>query len=135
MPDLVSRSDVHDLVVEFYREVVLDEVLEPLFGDVAEVDWAQHIPRLVDYWCRILLDDDSYAGQVMAAHRHLHDLEPIRAVHCDRWYGLWARCLDSHWDGPVADHAKAHARTLMAGMAKRIFGFEWWPLPAAAPRR
>ncbi len=46
--DLVSRSDVHDLVVEFYREVVFDEVLEPVFGEVAEVDWAAHIPRLVD---------------------------------------------------------------------------------------
>jgi hemoglobin len=47
--DLSSRSDVHDLVVEFYRDVVVDEVLEPIFGEVAEVDWAQHIPKLIDY--------------------------------------------------------------------------------------
>ncbi|MBK9559136.1 MAG: hypothetical protein IPO44_06120 [Candidatus Microthrix sp.] len=29
--------------------------------------------------------------------------------------------------GPTADHAKGHAATLMAGMAKHIFGYEWTP--------
>ena len=47
--DLVSRADIHDLVVEFYREVVFDDLLAPFFGEVAEVDWSQHIPRLIDY--------------------------------------------------------------------------------------
>jgi hemoglobin len=125
--DLSTRADVHDLVVEFYREVVFDEVLEPLFGEVAEVDWALHIPKLVDYWCRILLGEHDYAGPVMAVHRHLHSLEPITPEHCDRWYGLWARCVESRWAGPTAAHATSHARSLMAGMAKHVFGFTWSP--------
>ena len=125
--DLVSRAEIHDLVVEFYREVVFDDLLAPIFGEVAEVDWSQHIPKLIDYWCRILLREGSYAGAVTAAHRHLHDLEPVRAEHCDRWYVLWANCVDARWAGPVADRAKSHAASLMAGMAKHIFGFEWAP--------
>ena len=125
--DLVSRAEIHDLVVEFYREVVFDDLLAPFFGEVAEVDWSQHIPKLIDYWCRILLREGSYAGAVTAAHRHLHDLEPVRAEHCDRWYVLWANCVDARWAGPVADRAKSHAASLMAGMAKHIFGFEWAP--------
>ena len=84
--DLVSRAEIHDLVVEFYREVVFDDLLAPIFGEVAEVDWSQHIPKLIDYWCRILLREGSYAGSVIAAHRHLHGLEPVRLEHCDRWY-------------------------------------------------
>lgn len=125
--DLSSRTDVHDLVVEFYREVAVDDVLGPIFGEVAEVDWAQHIPKLIDYWCRILFGDRSYAGSVTAAHRHLHNLEPIRPEHCDRWYLLWAQCVDARWAGPTAEHAKAHAAALMAGMAKHFFGFTWTP--------
>ena len=53
--DLETRADIHDLVVAFYREIVFDDLLEPVFGEVAEVDWALHIPKLIDYWCRVLL--------------------------------------------------------------------------------
>ena len=125
--DLVSRAEIHDLVVEFYREVVFDDLLAPIFGEVAEVDWSQHIPKLIDYWCRILLREGSYAGAVTAAHRHLHSVVPVRAEHCDRWYVLWANSVDARWAGPTADRAKSHAASLMAGMAKHIFGFEWAP--------
>lgn len=127
--DLISRAEIHDLVVDFYREVVFDDLLAPIFGEIAEVDWSQHIPRLIDYWCRILLREGSYVGAVTAAHRHLHGLEPIRPEHCDRWYELWAKSVDARWGGPTADRAKGHAASLMAGMAKRVFEFEWAPPP------
>jgi hypothetical protein len=66
--DLDSRADIHDLVVGFYREVVFDELLEPVFGEVAEVDWALHIPKLIDYWCRVLLRQPGYGGSILEAH-------------------------------------------------------------------
>ena len=47
--DLDSRSEIHDLVIDFNREIVFDPVLGPVFDEVAEVDWADHIPRLIDY--------------------------------------------------------------------------------------
>jgi hemoglobin len=127
--DLVSRAEIHDLVVEFYREVVFDDLLAPIFDEVAEVDWSQHIPKLIDYWCRILLRERSYAGAVTATHRHLHGRQPVRIEHCDRWYVLWVRTVDSRWAGPTADRAISHAARLMAAMATRIFGFEWAPPP------
>ena len=123
--DIGSRSDVHDLVVEFYREIVFDEVLDPVFSEVAEVDWTEHIPKLVDYWCRILLHTGDYAGPIMEAHRELHSLDPIRLEHCDRWFALWVRSVDTSFVGPVADRAKGHAASVMAGMAKHIFGVSW----------
>lgn len=125
--DIDSRADVHDLVVEFYREIVFDEVLDPVFSEVAEVDWNEHIPKLVDYWCRILLNTGDYAGPIMEAHRELHAMDPIRSEHCDRWYGLWVRSVDASWAGPVADRAKSHAASVMAGMAKHVFGASWTP--------
>ena len=51
--DLVTGADIHDLVVRL--DIMLDELLEPIFGDIAEVDWVEHIPRLIDYWRWILL--------------------------------------------------------------------------------
>lgn len=132
-PDLATPTQVHHLVVEFYREIVFDELLEPVFGDVAEVDWAEHIPKLIDYWCWILFQQAGYTGAVTKVHRHLHGQAPIRAEHCDRWYDLWVRSVDARWAGPYANQAKAHAATLMAGLAKHVFGFVWTPADHHAP--
>jgi hemoglobin len=127
-PDLSTPSEIHDLVTAFYREIVFDDLLEPIFGEVAEVDWAEHIPKLIDYWCWILLGINRYPGAVTRTHRHLHGLQAIQPAHCDRWFSLWVACIDGRSAGPHADHAKRHAQTLMAGMAKRIFGYSWAPL-------
>ena len=125
--DLSTPTQIHHLVTAFYREIVFDELLEPIFGEVAEVDWADHIPKLIDYWCWILLGTDGYPGAVTRTHRHLHGLQAIESAQCDRWFALWIACVDDRWAGPHADHAKRHAHTLMAGMAKHIFGYEWKP--------
>ena len=87
--DLATRTEIHDLVVGFYREIVFDELLEPVFGEVAEVDWAIHIPKLIDYWCRVLLRQPGYEGSILEAHQHVHDLKALNVEHFDRWYALW----------------------------------------------
>jgi hemoglobin len=125
--DLTTPSEIHDLVTAFYREIVFDELLEPIFSDAAEIDWVEHIPKLIDYWCWILLGTAGYPGAVTRTHRHLHEVIAIQPAHCDRWFALWVRSVDERWAGPGAEHAKAHARTLMTGMAKHIFGFAWTP--------
>ena len=101
-----TPTQVDYLVTAFYREVVFDEVLEPIFGEVAEVDWAEHIPKLIDYWCWILLGTDGYPGAVTRTHRHLHALQAIQPIHCDRWYGLWTQCIDEGWSGPIASRGR-----------------------------
>ena len=72
--DLDCRAQIHDLVVHFYRELVFDPILAPVFDDVAEVDWAVHMPRLTDYWCRVLLRQPGYDGALLAAHQRVQDL-------------------------------------------------------------
>jgi hemoglobin len=128
--DLDSRAAVHDLVVEFYREVVFDDLLEPVFGEVAEVDWARHIPHLVDYWCRVLLGEPGYEGAILRAHAHVHSIEPLRIEHFDRWYALWEACVDRRWEGPVAERAKGHARRIGGVLSSRLLGVGWQPTPA-----
>lgn len=125
--DLATRSDVHDLVVQFYREIVFDELLEPVFGEVAEVDWADHIPKLVDYWCRVLLGQPGYDGRFLDAHRHVHEQEAFRREHFDRWYGLWESSIDAGWHGPLADQAKRHAVRMADTLSRKLVGEGWEP--------
>ncbi len=125
--DLERRADIHDLVVDFYREIVFDPVLDQVFSEVAEVDWSLHIPKLIDYWCQVLLGEPGYAGRLLGAHRHVHDLGPLELEHFDRWYELWTRSIDDHWRGAIAERAKAHAAKVGAVLAHRILGAEWAP--------
>ncbi|MFN8017307.1 MAG: group III truncated hemoglobin [Acidimicrobiales bacterium] len=129
--DLDSPAKVHDLVIAFYREIVFDPLLGPVFEEDAEVDWAAHIPHLIDYWCWILLGARRPTGNVTRTHRQLHDLHPLRAEHCERWFDLWCTCIDARWAGPTADRAKAYARTILTGLAKHVFEVAWPPDPAA----
>ena len=131
--DLETRADIHDLVVAFYREIVFDEVLAPVFGEVAEVDWAVHIPTLVDYWCRVVLGQPGYAGAIIEAHRHVHDIEPFRAEHFERWYSLWADSVDQRGSGPNADRAKTHAARMASVLARKLMDRDWQPHPHQAP--
>jgi hemoglobin len=132
-PDLSTRAHIHDLVVVFYREIMFDELLEPVFGEVAEVDWVEHSPKLIDYWTTILRGTRNCTAAVTATHRDLHSISPIEPEHCDRWDALWVQSVDGGWAGPNAVRAKRYAATLMAGLAKRVFGFPWAPPSDEAP--
>ena len=124
--DLGTRSQVHDLVVRFYREVIFDDLLGPVFDDVAEVDWAVHIPKLIDFWCRVLLGEPGYDGHVLHAHAAVHVIEEFRPEFFDRWLRLFTETVDDGWRGPLAEQAKAHAAHIAAGLARRLH-VDWAP--------
>ena len=125
--DLDRRARVHDAVVGFYREVVFDDVLGPVFEEVAEVDWSVHIPVLVDYWCRVLLGEPASGGPILAPHARIHLLEPLTPAMFDRWYRLWSTTVDATWAGPRAERAKSHAARVAATMSRKIPHVEWSP--------
>ncbi len=118
--DLDSRSKIHDVVVHFYREVVFDDLLAPVFGEVAEVDWAQHIPKLIDYWCQVLLGEPCYSGYILGPHRAVHELSAFTPELFDRWYTLWSASIDSRWDGEIAERAKTHAQRIAQVLARKL---------------
>ncbi|MGQ0432374.1 MAG: group III truncated hemoglobin [Microthrixaceae bacterium] len=125
--DLTDRTQVHDLVVAFYRELVFDDLLGPLFDEVAEVDWSLHIPKLVDFWCQVLVGQPGYDGYVLGAHQAVNRLERFRPEHFDRWYTLWAASVDARWAGPGAETAKAHAVHTAHTLARRLIDVDWTP--------
>jgi len=123
--DLDTGAQIHDLVVDFYREIVFDDLLGPVFSEVVEVDWSTHIPTLIDYWCRVLLGQPRYHGFILGPHQHVHDLEAFRPELFDRWYRLFVESVDKGWEGPIAEQAKAHAARMAATLARRLLGVAW----------
>ncbi len=123
--DLDARSKVHDVVVDFYREVVVDDLLAPVFGEVAEVDWAVHIPNLIDYWCQVLLGERGYNGYILGPHQAVHDLSPFHVGLFDRWYLLWVDSIDTRWAGPFAERAKTHAARIAHVLSRKLIDEDW----------
>jgi hemoglobin len=54
--DLDTPEEITEMVRRFYADVAQDDLLGPMFNDVARVDWSEHLPKLTDFWCRALLD-------------------------------------------------------------------------------
>jgi hemoglobin len=133
--DLDTRAEIHDLVIDFYRAIVFDDLLGPVFEEVAEVDWTVHIPRLIDYWSRVLLGQRGYDGYVLAAHEHVHAQESFTPALFSRWYALWVECVDARWAGPGADAAKRHAARTANVIARRLLGAEWAQPAVSGPPR
>jgi hemoglobin len=133
-PDLDTRVRIRDLVVSFYREVAMDELLAPVFCDVAHVNWSVHIPKLVDYWCRVLLGHPGYEGRLLEPHQRVHAVEAFGPELFDRWYSLFVEEIDRAWQGPVAESAKAHAARMATILARRLLNIEWESsMPDAGP--
>ena len=103
--DLDSVGDIAEMVCRFYQDVAQDELLGPLFNDVAEVDWAEHLPKLTAFWCRALLGISGYRGNPFQAHAEVHARHPLAPEHFDRWLGLFRDTIESGWTGPNAERA------------------------------
>ena len=50
LPDLETREDIDCQVADFYTRVRADELLAPVFNDIAAVDWDAHAPKIADFW-------------------------------------------------------------------------------------
>lgn len=93
------------MVRRFYADVAMDDLLGPMFNDVAQVDWPEHLPKLTAFWCRALLDRPGYAGNPFRAHTLVHQRSPFTQAHFERWLSLFHESLDLGWVGPNVEQA------------------------------
>ena len=107
--DIATDNDVGVVVRRFYRAVIADPLLGPLFERFG-VDWPRHIPKLEQYWEYVLLDRPSAAVNTIAAHAPVQRATPFGRRHIERWLELWEETVDELYVGPVAARAKGRAR-------------------------
>lgn len=127
MPDLDSADEVAVLVRRFYGAVAQDDLLGPVFEGVAQVDWAEHLPKLVRFWCSALLGERTYDGNPFAAHAAVHRRAPLTAAHFARWLELFHDAVEERWSGPGATRALALAEAVGRSHREQLLG--------RAPRR
>jgi hemoglobin len=114
--DITSREDVTLLISSFYEKVRKDELLSPVFHDV---DWPHHTPIIVDFWCSLLLGDQTYKNNPFQKHINL----PIERRHFHRWLELFSQTLEEHFSGEKANEAKDRAHSI-AGIFQHKLGLK-----------
>lgn len=109
--DITTGNDVGVVVCSFYRAVIPDPLLGPLFKRYG-VDWASHIPKLERYWEHVLFERPGSPVNTIAAHGPVQRATPFGREHIDRWVELWEETVDESYVGPVAERAKQRARLI-----------------------
>jgi hemoglobin len=120
--DLDDPEEIAEMVRRFYADVAQDDLLGPLFNDVAQVDWSEHLPKLTAFWCRALLGRPGYVGNPFQAHARIHERQNFTAAHFERWLSLFHETLDLGWAGPRADRASELARNVARVHSQQLIG-------------
>jgi hemoglobin len=116
MRDITNEADVRELVDAFYGKVQADALLNPIFADVAKVDWSHHLPKMYAFWNGMILGIPGYAGRPFPAHVVL----PVTAQHFSRWLELFKAVVDERFAGPGAERAKNAAASIAHTFAMRM---------------
>lgn len=100
-----SRDQIIQIVDSFYAKVRVDELIGPIFNDVARVDWDEHLPKLYNFWEDLLFGTDNYRGRPFPPHMKLN----LKPEHFQRWLELFYSTVDEHFFGHKAEEIKTRA--------------------------
>jgi hemoglobin len=114
--DIENRSDIELLVNEFYTLVQADELIGNIFNDIIKDQWPRHLSKMYSFWETVLLGNHTYSGAPFMPHAKL----PLEQKHFDRWLLLFGNTIDTFFEGPVADDAKARASKMAVMFLSKI---------------
>jgi hemoglobin len=120
--DISDRNDILELLRDFYGRAFRDELLGPVFVDVARMDLDAHLPVICDFWETVLFHAGSYRRNALAPHQRLHARAVLTPAHFARWLTLWTDTLDERHAGPNAELAKLQGGRMAGAMSRRITG-------------
>ena len=118
--DIHGRDEIVRLVDSFYAAVRADAVLGPIFDDIAQTDWAVHLPKMYDFWETVLFGRSVFRGNPLAVHLHLATRVALTDREFSRWLALFEQQVDGLFLGPIADEAKRRARRIAAVMRHHV---------------
>jgi hemoglobin len=118
--DIASRADIVELTSTFYTRAFADEMLGPIFIDIAKMDLAHHLPIICDFWENILFRTGGYRGGAFAPHVMLNQQVALDWPKFERWLEIWTGTIDDLFAGPYADIAKTHATNVAHAFSQRL---------------
>lgn len=103
--DITSRKDIVQLIDRFYDRVKVNTLLAPIFN---HLDWSIHLPIMYNFWCSMILGEQSYQGNPFQKHIAL----AVGGEHFSEWLSLFQATVDENFQGKTAEEIKARAQTI-----------------------
>lgn len=120
LPDLDSKAHIDAMVYGFYRRLLEDPDIAPVFFQVAKIDLDKHLPIICQYWHKMLLGDREYQRHMMEKHRALDDKLRLTGEHHERWLGHFMANLNGRYAGPCTDRARRLAARIMDNLYHQL---------------
>jgi hemoglobin len=118
--DIATPGDIDEFVAAFYAKLLKDPIVGFFFNDIACIDLEEHLPKISAFWQQQLLGRPVYRGQTFAVHSVLQKKAALTGGHFHRWLFLFDQTLDELFAGPLADAAKARARSIASSMQQAL---------------
>ncbi len=119
-PDINGRPEIEILVDRFYEKVRADDLIGPIFTDVAKVDWNVHLPKLYAFWQTVLFGNGGFQGNPLRAHFDLVRKTEMDWPRFERWLALFNETVDELFTGDRAGHIKRAAEDMANVIHSRI---------------
>ncbi|MDR3443580.1 MAG: group III truncated hemoglobin [Legionella sp.] len=113
----LTKEHIEQLVTHFYQKVQADELLGPVFNDVAQVNWDEHLPLLCQFWSSVMLKSNEYHGNAYQKHVFIKQLTSIKEEHFMRWLDLFKQEAINHLPKGAVEEIMQKA-LLIAGSLK-----------------
>ncbi|TDG34923.1 group III truncated hemoglobin [Pedobacter changchengzhani] len=110
--DINNRNDIIILVDTFYNNVQQNNLIGPIFTEVAKVDWSHHLPKMYDFWESILFGKAIYKGNPMLTHFDLQKKANLDKQEFDTWKGIFFKTVDDLFEGENAEMIKQKAKSI-----------------------
>lgn len=119
--DITTRADIEKMVQLFYKKVVEDPILGPIFNTPQTINWDKHIPTMCDFWENALFFRGTYSGNPVNLHQHLHKIKPLNQSHFLQWNILFIETVDELFSGKNALLAKQRALNISLVIQGNLF--------------
>jgi len=130
--DIETRDDLERIVRASYSRALEDEIIGPIFTDVAKLDLEAHVPVITSFWETLVLGVPTYDRGAFHPHAALHAKVELRPGHFERWLALFYATVDEHVAGSRAEMTKAAAYRLAHAFQGRLRAYAS-PREDAAP--
>ncbi len=115
----INPATVVQLVDTFYGRVRDDAVLGPVFEARLAGHWDQHMPRMLAFWTKVLLDSGEFQGNVFGKHMALNG---IGKEHFVRWLTLFRMTAIEVFGVDGAEPAILVAKRIASSLQLGFFG-------------
>jgi hemoglobin len=97
-------------------KVNADDLLSPIFNEVAWVNWQKHLPLLYQFWGTLLFHTNTCKRRPWLKHALL----PVSAEYFTRWVFLFKETVNENFSGPKGNDAKNIAARIADTFQNRL---------------